>query len=51
MTFGQLGLLCGVDLAQLDGGFLLGQDAGGLGVLGSEGLAVSAPKNDRNKKS
>ena len=45
VTFGQLAFLGGVDLAQLDWRFLLSQDAGGLGVLGSEGLAMSAPEN------
>ena len=32
----------GVDLSNEEGGLVLSEDLGGLGILGSEGLAVTA---------
>ncbi len=39
----EFAFLSSVDLAELDGRLLFGQDAGSLCVLWSEGLAVTAP--------
>merc|ERR1719414_1568630 len=41
--FSQFGFFSSIDLGQLDGRFLLGQNTGGLSIFGSQRFAVSAP--------
>jgi hypothetical protein len=37
-------LLCGIDLSEVIGGIILGESLGGLGILGSQLLAVTTIK-------